>query len=80
MDTATLTQFFGWCFVINSAILLILTIVLVTCKGFVSRTHGKLFGIAEDNLVQSYFNFLSLIKIAIIVFNLTPYLALKLMV
>lgn len=77
MDIATLTQFFGWSLLINSAILVTMTIALVTCKDFVSRTHSRMFGIAPQDLVQSYFNYLSLMKLAITVFNLTPYIALK---
>jgi len=74
-----LTQFFGWCLLINSAILLFMTIALVACKGFVSRTHSKLLGVTEDSLIQTYVHFLGLFKVAIIILNLTPYIALKIM-
>ncbi len=77
MDTSTLTEFLGWCLIINSAILAITTIALITCKDFVSRVHSRLFKVSEESLFEPYFNYLSLFKVAVIVFNLTPYIALK---
>ena len=74
-----LEEFFGWCTVINIGILVFTTVTLILMKDSISTIHGKLFGIEHENLPLSYFEYLGNYKIAILVFNLVPYLALALM-
>ncbi len=73
----SLTEFFGWCTIINILVLALTTLMLVANRGFVVKTHKKMFGLSEVDLTKAYFNYLALFKIAVIVFNLVPYLALK---
>ena len=72
-----LTEFFGWCTVINVVLLAFSTLMLVANRKFVLKTHSKMFGISEAELSKTYFNYLAIYKVAVIVFNLVPYLALK---
>ena len=44
-----------------------------------SKIHAKMFGIDEESVRQMYFQILSMYKIAFIVLNLVPYLALSFM-
>lgn len=74
-----LTTFFGWCSVINVGVLVFTTVVLMLMKDAISSIHAKLFGVNQENLPLIYFEYLGHYKIAILVFNLVPYLALKLM-
>ena len=74
-----LTTFFGWCSIISSGILLFSTILLIVLKQPVKKIHSKLFDIDQEALPMSYFQYLGNLKIAIIVFNITPYIALKLL-
>ncbi|MGI9273337.1 MAG: DUF6868 family protein [Endozoicomonas sp.] len=74
-----LTTFFGWCSVINMVVLILFSIALTTLKEAITSTHSKLFGISRDSLATMYFQYLGNYKIAIFIFNLVPYLALKLM-
>lgn len=73
-----LTAFLGWCSVINIAILLFTTVVLAFCGGFVKSLHSKLFNINLSELEVVYFKYLANYKILILIFNLVPYLALRL--
>ena len=73
-----ITAFFGWMTVLNTALLVLSTIALIAMRGFISKTHGKLFGIAPEALNTLYFNYLGHYKITIVVFNLVPYMALRL--
>ncbi|MFW5450350.1 MAG: DUF6868 family protein [Methylophagaceae bacterium] len=75
----TLTTFFGWCSVINIAILLLTTLLLMGFKDLVSAIHSKMFGIKQQGIPLIYFNYLGNYKIAIFIFSLVPYLALKIM-
>ena len=74
-----LTTFFGWCSVINIGVLVFTTVVLMLMKDAISSIHAKLFGVNQENLPLIYFGYLGNYKVAILVFNLVPYLALKLM-
>ena len=77
IDTAR--EFFGWCTVINIGILLIATIFIAFARNTVSNIHSKLFKLSDADLSRSYFQFLGQYKLAIYVFNLVPYIALRIM-
>ena len=74
------TAFFGWTTVINFILLFVSSIVVITTRGSISRIHGRMFGLETADLSRAYFQYIAQYKIAIIVFSLTPYVALKLMV
>ena len=73
------TAFFGWTTVINFALLAVSTIMVVAMRGLIARMHGRMFGLASADLSRAYFQYIAQYKIAIIVFSLTPYIALKFM-
>jgi hypothetical protein len=75
----TLTEFFGWASVINVVILLLSTLSVIAFRGAIAGLHARLFGLDETDLGRAYFQYLAQYKIAIIVLNIAPYLALKLM-
>jgi len=79
MTSNELITFFGCSTIINILILLFTTFMLILFKGFVASTHSKLLGVAESELPALYFKYLAHYKIAIIMFNIVPYFALKLM-
>lgn len=80
MNISTITEFLGWCTILNYGVLTFSTLMLVSSAGnWAKRIHSKLFGIAEENLNPMYFSYLANYKLAIFIFNLAPYLALKIM-
>ena len=79
MTTETLTQFFGWVSVINIAVLFISTILVIVMRGPISKLHSKIFGLDQKDLGRAYFQYLAQYKIAMIVFSIAPYIALKIM-
>ena len=76
----TLTVFFGWCSAINIGMLIFTTMILMIMKEPISRLHSKLFGLNQESLPLIYFRYLGNYKIAILMFNLVPYIALKVMI
>lgn len=78
-DMTTVTAFFGWCTVINAALLIFSVIWLATFRDFTKSLHSTLLGVDEDKLDIIYFQYLGNYKIAIIVLNLVPYIALRIM-
>ena len=79
MTTEALTELLGWASVINIAILMFSTLMLIVMRGSVTKIHSKLFGLDEKDLGRAYFQYLGQYKIAIIVLNIAPYIALKIM-
>ena len=76
-DMNTLTEFLGWCSIINISILFLSTVALVLVRKPVSSIHSKMFGVSESDLPLTYMQYLGNYKIAIIVLNIVPYIALK---
>ncbi len=72
-------EFLGWCSVINIGLLIFSAIFVVSLRGPISRIHAKMFNLDESDLSRAYFQYLAQYKIAIIVFNIVPYFALRIM-
>ena len=79
MTITELTEFLGWILVINIAVLLVASFMLTAMRGMIVQIHRKMLGLSEDDLLRAYTQYLAQYKIAVFVFNLAPYLALKLM-
>ncbi|MCK5325807.1 MAG: hypothetical protein KAJ57_07355 [Woeseiaceae bacterium] len=73
------TAFFGWMTVINFVLLVVTTIIVISMRDWISRMHARMFGLEPTDVSRAYFQYIGYFKIAIIVFSLTPYIALKLM-
>jgi hypothetical protein len=71
--------FLGWSTLINFALLSFSSIAIFGFKSFITEIHSKISGISPANLMPIYMQYLGSYKILIIVFNLVPYLALKIM-
>lgn len=69
----------GWCSLINIGLLILTSVLILLLRRSISNIHGKMFGLGTSDVLNAYFQYLAQYKIAIIVFNLAPYLALKLM-
>jgi len=67
----------GWCTVINMVIYSLTATALTLLRPTIKNLHSKLTGVSVDRLDELYFNYLGNFKLAIIVFSLSPYLALK---
>ncbi len=79
MDLAQFTQFFAWCSAINLGLLIFSSIAIMALRDPIAKLHSRLTGVPEADLPRLYFQFLANFKIAVLVFNLVPYLALRIM-
>lgn len=76
-DLSILSSLFGWMLVINACILGVVGLLLIVMGASISKLHSNMLGITESDARKAYFNYLANYKIFICVFNLVPYLALK---
>ena len=77
MILENITAILGWTAVVNIAILMVTSISLVSMRGFITGVHSRMFGLEEKDLGRAYFQYLAQYKIAIIVLNIAPYIALR---
>jgi hypothetical protein len=69
-----------WCFIINMGLLLWWFVLFTFAHDWVYRFHGKWFKLSEDRFDTINYAGMALFKILIFVFNLIPYIALRIVV
>lgn len=79
IDIQQLTVFFGWCAAINLGIYIFSAVFIALFEDLTIKIHSKFVSVDPAELPKQYFNYLGNFKIILIVFSITPYLALKLM-
>ena len=77
MTLEQITEFFKWMSIINIAIMVGSSIVVMLIKDSMCKMHGKMFGIKPENIAVIAYGYLGLCKAMVITFNLVPYIALK---
>jgi hypothetical protein len=75
----TLTAFLGWCTVMNIGLLVLGGLAWIAVKEFVGELGAKMFGVAKEELKVTFFRVLMQFRAAIVILNLVPYIALKIM-
>ncbi len=79
MDMPTLTRFFMWCVIINGGLLVFWTALFIAVPAvgeFAYRTHSRWFPMSRETFSVVMYVFLGAFKLAWIVFNVVPYVAL----
>lgn len=79
MDINMLCVFFMWCTIINAGLLILMSLILAFAGDWIYRLHAKLFPMPRETFNVVIYSFLGLYKIALIMFNLAPYVALLIM-
>ncbi|MBI1372577.1 MAG: hypothetical protein GC159_07425 [Phycisphaera sp.] len=77
MDTATLTQFFMWCTIINGGLLVFWSAWLMLAPGLVYRTQSVFFPMPRETFNVVSYAFVAVYKMVWVVLNLVPWLALE---
>lgn len=75
-----ITTFLGWCTVVNLGFYLLTAFALMGFREPIKKIHSSVSAVAGEKLDELYFNYLASFKMAIIILNIAPYAALKLMV
>lgn len=79
MNVETLTTLLGWCTVINIGLLIFAGIMWILGKDVFGKMAAKLFGITIEEVKVTFFRVLLQYRLTIIMLNLVPYIALKIM-
>lgn len=76
MDIHTLTRFLIWCTIINGALLLFWSLMLMLAPDLVYRTQTRFFPLSKEAFTIIMYSFLGLFKIFYISLNVVPMVAL----
>ena len=79
MTLKTLKTFFFWMTVINFLILVISTVGVVMLTQEMIVIHSEMFQVPSDELSQIYLEYLAWYKLLWMIFNLVPYISLRVM-
>ncbi len=79
MNTSFVSEFLLWCLVINYVILLWWFGAFVFAHGWMFKLHRRLFRISEERFDSIHYAAMAIYKIGVLLFNLTPYVALRIM-
>ena len=77
MNIETLQTFLGWNLVIHLGMLLLVVVLLTLGKGWVVNMHQKFFDLSKEQLSCSYFNFIAIYKLLLMVFVVVPYVVIR---
>lgn len=77
MDMGQVTAVFGWMLIINLVIYLLAAAFIVFARDWAANFEARITGVPAEEWPKFFIDYLSRYKIAIMVFNLAPYLALR---
>ena len=77
MNLATLISFFGWCTIINSGLLMFWSVIFLCAPDFIYKKHSRWFAMPRESWNKIMYCMLGGFKLAIIIFNLVPFIALS---
>jgi hypothetical protein len=77
MELETLRGVLGWCTIFGWAILLLWWAMVVAAGDWMHGLHGKWFELSRSTFYAIHYAGMGLLKLLILVFNLLPYLALR---
>jgi hypothetical protein len=68
-----------WCLAINYIVLLFWFAAFIFAHGWMFRLHSRWFHISEDRFDSIHYTGMAIYKVSILLFNLVPYIALRIM-
>ena len=73
-----LRTFLGWCTFINVGMFAVWSLAFVFAHDLMFKVHTRWFKISEERFDEIHYTMMGYYKLAVILFNLTPYLVLRL--
>ncbi len=77
MTLEIIRSMLAWCTVINWALLLLWLVFFIGAHDWMYRIHSKWFKIPVEKFDAIHYGGMAFFKTAVILFNLVPYLALR---
>lgn len=75
----SLATFFGWCTIMNIGLIILVFLLFSVFHEFFSKITAKMFGVTKEEAKVTFLRVFMQYRIAFVVLNFVPYLALKIM-
>tara|TARA_B100000809_G_scaffold146221_1_gene143779 strand:- start:61 stop:303 length:243 start_codon:yes stop_codon:yes gene_type:complete len=79
MNIETIREFLGWCTIINYGLMILAFLKVYALRNTLAQFRQELFGLDEESVRRLQGQLFVNYQLVIIVFNLTPYIALIVM-
>lgn len=79
MNMMQLSNFLLYSLLINYGILIIWFVVFVFAKEWMKRLHGQWFKLSDQQFDAVHYGGMAVYKIGVLLFNLVPFIALKML-
>ena len=79
MEYSDLCEFFKWCLIINAGFLVFWYIFYLAARDTMYRIHSRWFKLTEEKFASIHYRLMAQYKIAVIILNLVPLIALLLL-
>ena len=79
MNIETICEFLGWCTIINYGLMILAFLKVYALRNTLAQFRQELFGLDEESVRRLQGQFFVNYQLVIIVFTLTPYIALSIM-
>ena len=80
MTAEIIREFLGWCSVINGGVLLWWWLWFRLAHDFIYRIHRQWFNLSMERVDAIHYSLMGSFKLCIILFNIVPYVALRIVV
>jgi len=77
MDALMTARFFGWCTIVNGGLLILWVLLSRTSPDLLYRTQKGWCPLTRPQFDNVFYCFLGLFKLMFLIFNLAPYIALR---
>lgn len=77
MNIQTIQAFLGWNLLIHVGLLLLTVLFLTLGRSWVVALHKRFFALSEAQLLNTYFNFIAIYKILLLILIATPYVVIR---
>ena len=67
----------GWCTLINFGLLIFWFLMFMAVRDWIFSFHGKWFRLSAEEFDRVHYSGMAYFKLGIVLFNLVPYLALR---
>ena len=68
----------GWCTLINAGMFAVWSLAFIFAHDLVFKVHTRRFKISEERFDEIHYTMMGYYKLAVVLFNLAPYLVLRL--
>ena len=75
----TLATFFGWCTAVNVGLLLLAMLVFSVFRDIFATITAKMFGVTKEEAAVTFFRVFQQYRLAVVVLNVVPFVALTIM-